>query len=297
MKDLAEQQERALQLLDHLLGISKGFNDETFKIRVQAQIANLLWNYDQERARRYLDESFRGINSIAGAGADEKDRSRRRLETRHLRSEVLRVLVRHDADAADHLLNSLVEHAAEPGTPSPGGVSEGERALISLELGSLLADSQPRRAVQLINNSLNSEISAQFVLTLWSVQQKDPALAEEVFANALSVAETDATHADRNICFLAAYLFGDFNEGGGTAIWGEDDTAGQITAKLVPGPSRASAALTERFLNFAYDNVMQTQRATQTGTEAKHPIMQMLEAAREKAIKSPLFWRRSVMKG
>jgi hypothetical protein len=100
MKDLAEQQERALQLLDQLLALSRDFKDEAFKIRVQAQIASLLWDYDQERARRYLEESFRASDSISGAGPEDGDKSWHRIEARRLRSEVLGMLARH-ADPRD----------------------------------------------------------------------------------------------------------------------------------------------------------------------------------------------------
>src|SRR4051794_18671244 len=154
MKDLAEQQERALQLLDQLLAVSRDFKDEAFRVRVQAQIAHLLWKYDQNRAQRLLDEGFQAIDSVAGARTDDTDRTRSRMEARYLRTEVLGLLAQHDPGAAEQLLESFAKDPGNADTSPTGGTGQKEEAFLSLQLGATLADTHPERAVQLINNSL-----------------------------------------------------------------------------------------------------------------------------------------------
>src|SRR5215210_71292 len=60
---LTANQQSALYALEQLLGAAKTFDDDSLKIRTQAQVADLLWSYDEQRARRLFEEAFRATTS------------------------------------------------------------------------------------------------------------------------------------------------------------------------------------------------------------------------------------------
>jgi hypothetical protein len=55
---LSPLQQLALARLDQLVEQAKEIKDERVRLRVQSRIADLLWKYDEARARRLLTDSF-----------------------------------------------------------------------------------------------------------------------------------------------------------------------------------------------------------------------------------------------
>ena len=66
-KSLTMQQERALQILAQLSETIGSWKPVEWTVRVQARIADLLWNYDEDRARRDLEELFHSVDSVIPA--------------------------------------------------------------------------------------------------------------------------------------------------------------------------------------------------------------------------------------
>src|ERR1044072_7843009 len=56
-------QQKALSVLDQLLETRKGFADDNLRRMLQAQVADMLWNYDEPRARRLFEDAFRAVES------------------------------------------------------------------------------------------------------------------------------------------------------------------------------------------------------------------------------------------
>src|SRR5438876_353744 len=63
-KTLTLHQQHALGLLDQLFDQAKEFSDAQAKIRIQAQIDDLLWGYHEPRARRQFEAAFQASNSL-----------------------------------------------------------------------------------------------------------------------------------------------------------------------------------------------------------------------------------------
>jgi len=107
---LPREQQRARWLLDELFDEAKGFDDESLKVRVQAQIADLLWPYDEPRARHQFEEVLRATEAIKpelqGNGSEPRLPPEFGLQSQ-LRSEVLEVIARRDADWAKKLGGSV----------------------------------------------------------------------------------------------------------------------------------------------------------------------------------------------
>src|SRR2546423_1477732 len=60
-------QQSALIVLDQLFEATKGFEDDVLRIRPQAHVADVLWPYDEPRARRQFEESFHAVMSAKTA--------------------------------------------------------------------------------------------------------------------------------------------------------------------------------------------------------------------------------------
>ncbi|HEY7183977.1 MAG TPA: hypothetical protein VIC84_21270, partial [Blastocatellia bacterium] len=57
--EIPPQQEQVIFVLNNLFEKTKGFEDDETRIKTQAQIADALWQYDQQTARRQFTEAFR----------------------------------------------------------------------------------------------------------------------------------------------------------------------------------------------------------------------------------------------
>lgn len=60
---LTATQQAALSVLDQLSESARKFEDDLLRLRTQAQVADMLWDYDAPRARRDLE--FRVVGRIA----------------------------------------------------------------------------------------------------------------------------------------------------------------------------------------------------------------------------------------
>ena len=56
-------QQKVLSVLDQLLETRKGFADDNIRIMIQAQVASMLWSYDEPRARRLFEDAFQAVES------------------------------------------------------------------------------------------------------------------------------------------------------------------------------------------------------------------------------------------
>jgi hypothetical protein len=63
-REITLQQERAISVLIDLFERTKEFADDKTRIETQAQIADALWEYDQQTTRRQFTEAFRSIERI-----------------------------------------------------------------------------------------------------------------------------------------------------------------------------------------------------------------------------------------
>ncbi len=99
-------QRRALWLLVQLFEQAKGCDDETFSIRMQTDIADLLWKYDEARARLQFEEAFHAIETMKPEPKIDPPDSRFPPEYSfqyQLRQEVLELIAHHDSDWARKL--------------------------------------------------------------------------------------------------------------------------------------------------------------------------------------------------
>lgn len=224
-KKLTPEQLNALAVLDGLFAAAKRFDDEAARIKTRAQIADVLWAYDEARARRELEESFRSIEKMKLApkaqAANEPSMTAMMSEMFgfspriQLRSEVLRLIAGHDAALSERLAKTIVEDAPDAkAKDSPFG-NPGERSMLYLQIALSLLETNPTRAAEFAKLSLQGNgINLLFPGVLFGLRAKDQKLGDSLFSNALAAAQRDPARALLNISMLAPYVFPDY---GGTA--------------------------------------------------------------------------------
>src|SRR5207244_4325844 len=114
-----------------------------------------------------------------------------------------------------------------------------EQSSVSMDLAMGLAQEDPQRAAQLVQASLQGGVSPMLLQVLLSIRQKDAETADRLFLQAVEVAQKSPLRPTMQLLTLASYVFPGL--GGGP------------TGNASP----PNPALTEQFLNFAYNSIMQ----------------------------------------
>lgn len=267
---LTAEQQTALYVLDQLSESAKKFDDDLLKIRTQAQVADILWRYDEPRARRQLEEAFRAIapvklnrqsvvpptSPLAPASAHSQ-----------LQSEVLSLIARHDVSLAEKLINSLIE--ARSKTDGEASIQSGEvaeaRSRLYLQAALTIADTSPERSVQLAEAGMAGGISPSILNVLLTLRQKNPVQGNALYKATLMIARRDLRQASVNMQILASYALPEFTTSG---------AFGGGRAQNSGATSQTDSAMAVEFLNFAYDAFLHLSAPAQT--RSANPVDYMM---------------------
>jgi tetratricopeptide (TPR) repeat protein len=246
-------QQSALVALDQLSEAAKGFDDDLLRIRTQAHAADILWPYDEPRARRQLEEAFRAVMSVKTASPNSLTSpgvpSAQFSPLSELQNEVLALVSRRDTDLADRLIKSLAGDSSDKDSRTKAGTSAERNVRYDLYLKAALsiAESDPERAAQLAKASLGGGISPDIIKVLLVLRSANAAAADSVFSAALTVARQDISHAPANVAMLAYYALPELATMGGGVSPSQDAGA----------TSQPAPPVVREFLNFAYDTFLQ----------------------------------------
>ncbi|MBV9924524.1 MAG: hypothetical protein JOZ96_05730 [Acidobacteria bacterium] len=247
---LTPDQQSALALLEQLFEAARGFDDETLKIRTLARVADTLWPYDESRARRQFEESFRAAMSAGAAGggglASLTAAFMPPSQPTELQTEVLALISRRDADLAEKLIKSVAGDSPGKeggGTQARAGAEEKARQDLYLQAALSLTESNPARSAQLAKAGLGGEINPEILKILFALRSSNPPAADELFRAALAAARRAGGRSSVNVATLAPYALPEFTTFG----------AG-------PGPTQETpdaSPVAREFLDFAYDTFLQ----------------------------------------
>lgn len=248
---LDANQRKALALLDQLLEASKSFEDDEIRIRVQAQIADLLWQQDERRARRLFETAFQEIASTSLPPQDKNAPPSYVGADSHypLRSDVIRMVALHDTSLAAKLIDSVVDQPPniDPKFTASGYGNYSEQDMLRFQFAAYITHSDPQRAAQIANTFSQKGDVRRAVSILESLRGTDRSLADDLFAQALARARKSGATSSENVALLAGYVFPGFGEG-----------AIRFTTGARP-PSenmKASEELITQFLDLAYNSIM-----------------------------------------
>ncbi|MGB7925750.1 MAG: hypothetical protein WCF57_21105 [Pyrinomonadaceae bacterium] len=177
---------RAVALLDEIIKESQRLTLAENRVHVQAIVADLLWKYDEARARALFksvtSELTALLNNAGGPDEDEVAQSYRtsRLRTQ-LRQALLSGLARHDARLARDFLRATRRSESSASTPAYGGLEENQ---MELNLASQLAANDPKQATEVAEEALAKGLSYQLPQVVAALGLKDREAATK-FANTI----------------------------------------------------------------------------------------------------------------
>ena len=191
---------QALLALKDIYKESKSYDDLALRVRVKAQIADVLWQVEPDSARDML------ITAFDDATALKQDPAKRRS----LRSEIIRVAARRDRDLVKELIARFeAEKENESGQPPLQNSFDHstERGSLLLDSAStLLAADDQQGAVSLARRSLSEGRAGRFLFFLTQLMGKDQTAGEKLFLDALAVLRQGP--ADPNdLLFYGMWMF------------------------------------------------------------------------------------------
>lgn len=246
--------QKALSLLDQLFNTANSFEDDLLKIKIQTQIADLLWEYDEPRARRMFETAFQAIASTKLPAQDKSAPPSYVGADSHypLRIDAIRFISRRDTALAAKLIDSVVDQPpnVDPKFSDNSYGNYSETDMLRLQFALYITDSDPQRATQIARTFIQKRDIRRAISILESLRGKDALTADDLFAQALSQIKQNKTIATEDIRNFASYLFPDFGEG--VILFTSDSGNGSTR-----GAARSNPALTAQFFDLAYKAVMQ----------------------------------------
>jgi len=209
--EVSSSQQQLLKTIIDLLSSTADeagkWDDKRVAARIQAEIADLIWDAKPENANSYLQAAW-----TTAAKVEEPKRERSAIVNSSLRNavrrEVLVVARKRVPELAAKWLEEMVEESKSAEKTDRGTFDDrSARSAVLLQMANELVADKPQGAAQLLIESLRDGISFNFQTTLMRIQQKDPALAETVFHAALTRLRTAGIIDTNELLILYAYLY------------------------------------------------------------------------------------------
>ncbi|HJQ24423.1 MAG TPA: hypothetical protein VKA60_10950 [Blastocatellia bacterium] len=264
--DREATERKALVLLDQLSDDAGSFADGELKVRIQSQVANMLWRYDEPRARRQFEAAFQAIASTSLPPQDKSVPPSYVGADSHypLRNDVIRMVAERDPTFAAKLVDSVIDLPPNVDPKFHGYTSYSESDMLRFQFALYITTTDPQRAAQIARAFLQKGDTHRAVTIARSLRGKDATLADALFAGALSQVKQRHALSTENVRELAMYLFPDFGEG---VILFTSGSGNRNRAEL----TRASPALMAQFFDLAGDAVTEWTAEPQTtaGADAR----------------------------
>lgn len=180
-KDKPTPENKAILLLDQIIGESGGLKLPENRIYVQISAGDLLWDRDEARARALFGEAGSGIAAMMRQSEFTNDPNARRAGNLNrialdLRQELVLTVARHNGDFAYQLLQTMP-------APSPSGPGERRQNQNTLEqsLVAAIAANDPKTAFKNAQGWLDKgEYPTSLSRVLSQLQTKDPESATKL---------------------------------------------------------------------------------------------------------------------
>jgi hypothetical protein len=220
------QRALAVSKLISLADEANSFKDQALRVRIQARVADTLWETDRVESRRLFLQAWQTAESVDKAGAlTADDSSKKALTSRqgltfvppppNLRSEVLSLVARRDQQLAETLLSRL-EEPKESEAENRSGDNQSsffdpteppQYVAKRLEVATeLLKAGETERAEGIADPGLKYA-TTQGIIFLSTLRQKDAKAADERFSRLLALSANDQRADATTVSLLSSYIF------------------------------------------------------------------------------------------
>lgn len=210
-ESIAEQNALNLRIINILYQTAdeaKGWDDVKVSSQTQAQIADLLWDFDAISAESYL---IRAWDKAKQAKESEEKSSRFRNYSNRVEvsREVLTIARKRQPELAEKWLKELSDLAEEDFSKRNKGLFDDRtaRSAVLLQMAMQAVETDVQAAAALATESLRDGISFGFQSVLIKIQEKNPELAAQVFRTALRRINSVGITNANEIQILFSYLY------------------------------------------------------------------------------------------
>jgi hypothetical protein len=177
----AELERKAVALLKEAVEASAELRLAENRVRAQVTAARLLWPRDAEAGRAAFKSAADGVAAL-GAGVDPEDPQFyvAAQTVMQLRGEMVQIAAQHDAKLALEFLRATRPPYVE--ALAAAGYGQQEQA-IELGLAVRIAAQDPRRALEMAEESLSRGVTTGLMGVLNELRTKDPAAAAKLAAD------------------------------------------------------------------------------------------------------------------
>lgn len=216
--EILERRSVAMSLLQSLAIEARSYRDEPLRARVQARIADALWDQEKETARSLFRRAWDvaevvekdAANNAAGSGPGRLAANRPAGPRVNLRREILQLAARRDPALGEEFLaklNAKDEAARTSDANSNRSEMSAAEAAERLRLANeFLASDNVERALQFADPALvrANTGSIQFLVEL---RAKNAVAADQRFAALLAMAAADPASDANTVSMLTSYVF------------------------------------------------------------------------------------------
>ena len=227
-KNLEAVKAKGLALLGEVDGLIPEIHSPQTRVRAQLQAAQLLWESDEKRASKYLNDAVATVKEfLAALDPTTHDYQRTYSAISQLRFEIINVLAAHDPDAALDFLYST------KAPPNPYGnwreQADQDRGL-ELTIANQVLAKDPKKAVEVARRSLKRGYSSSVMNTVSMLRHKNPDLATELATDIANKLLAEKLLNNTEAASLAINLLGACNANKNQL----QGMAGSLPAPLLP---------------------------------------------------------------
>jgi len=181
--------ELGLNLLNDIEQVIASIHSPSTRIRAQLKLSQLLWGTDDVRATKFIDDAVTTVKEyLESSDLDSRNGIEQLNVMRSLRNEILQTLMSRDPEMALNFLRSTRTYVTADGPQklAPGN----EEAMIELNITNMMANKDPKRALQMAEAMLKKGYSGDLLGTVSNLLGTSPELgaklASEISAKILA---------------------------------------------------------------------------------------------------------------
>ena len=172
---------RAIALLGDIEGLIAELRSPQSRIKAQFQAANLLWDFNEKRALKYITDAIAGFKELRSAAEANPEQYFQIYEQlSQLRFEMAYMLMTRQPEMALNFVRSTPPFRDPYNNPYASRELINQQTGLEIEIVNQIARNDPKRAVEVARTTLKSGYSQNLMNTIASVREKSPELATEL---------------------------------------------------------------------------------------------------------------------
>jgi hypothetical protein len=198
-----ELERKTFALLDEVIGSAATLRVPENRALVQSSAADLLWKRDEKRARALFREALDNLREATpkASGQMSRDQERSYRMILQQRKEMLQMVARHDPDYALELMRAT--RSIAPLTPTAASPQLNEETRLEHALAIQVAANDPKRALQMAEDSLSKGLSFELLNLLGHLNEKDEDLAKRLATDIIGKLRSENLTTNLEAAWLA----------------------------------------------------------------------------------------------